>query len=414
MKHTAYLMGMSGMEQMTMIQSVTAVETSDEYGGFSIVLPLEACEGGGSCVRFVMEGDTFLFAGRNMKSNAYIRAIVDTGSPYLIVPEAKIKDSVDIALNECSECAPSNKSKRYIFRNSNPQFSSRSRVDDFDADPISFFLKSAYPPTFDIYGSKEGKIDWRTAPVSFRSGDIHSVDSSGYVFGITDEVLSEESGGALLGLVKQSNKSTTKVDIRPTWLEQVRLYRGDVGNENALEVKSFRIDTPRRQLTISSKSLIPESSANALALIDLRPLGDFVDHYACVINELYVDGRGIRESGWVSKKRDIVAVFDTGLTGCLFTEELWTDVSKGLGIASIASLQSVRVDLETKGFKSANFSVESSREKASGLFVTRSISLDWFDEATTAPHVVVLGQAFLAFGALTIDIDKRKALFENM
>ena len=286
---TSSLTGISAMEQM--IHSVIAVEeessAADENGDVSIMLPLERCEGGGSCVRFVMEGNIFPFTGTSMKRASYVRAIVDTGSPYMIVPEAKVKDSVDIALSTSTNWMPPMRSIRRKLSSYNPKLSSLTRICDFDVDPISFFLKSAYPPTFDIYGSKEGKIDWRVAPAIFRSESVHSIESSGYIFGITDDVLSEESGGALLGLVKQSNKSTSKVNIRPTWLEQVRLYQGGVVNRKALEVKSFRIDTPDRQLILSSNSLISESANNVLALTDLRPLGDFVDHYACVVNEIF-------------------------------------------------------------------------------------------------------------------------------
>ena len=45
-------------------------------------------------------------------------------------------------------------------------------------------------------------------------------------------------------------------------------------------------------------------------------------------------------------------------------------------------------------------------------FYVDPIDLDWFDDETTAPYVIILGQTFLSQGALTIDLDKRLLTFQ--
>eukprot|EP00310_Coccolithus_braarudii_P010136 CAMPEP_0183375616 /NCGR_PEP_ID=MMETSP0164_2-20130417/117871_1 /TAXON_ID=221442 /ORGANISM="Coccolithus pelagicus ssp braarudi, Strain PLY182g" /LENGTH=79 /DNA_ID=CAMNT_0025552801 /DNA_START=69 /DNA_END=308 /DNA_ORIENTATION=- len=45
------------------------------------------------------------------------------------------------------------------------------------------------------------------------------------------------------------------------------------------------------------------------------------------------------------------------------------------------------------------------------LFVPQPIELDWFRDERTAPHVLVLGQAFLRTGALVVDVEARRAMF---
>ena len=70
-------------------------------------------------------------------------------------------------------------------------------------------------------------------------------------------------GGVFFGLIKYKSQF-----IRPTFLGQTN-------------VKSFSIDLRKNELSMSTKRKISPGSPNSFHMIDLRPLGDSVYHYAC-------------------------------------------------------------------------------------------------------------------------------------
>ena len=130
------------------------------------------------------------------------------------------------------------------------------------------------------------------------------------------------------------------------------------------------------------------------------------------------------------KKRDIVAVFDSGLSGCLLIKPFYDRLKEGEGLDP-SKFKSVEVRIKpcaserggikkqssnkrsrTKGesFDAPLCAISSSKE-SNRLFYVDPISLDWFDDEETAPFVIVLGQTFLSQGCLTVDIDDRRAAF---
>ena len=75
---------------------------------------------------------------------------------------------------------------------------------------------------------------------------------------------------------------------------------------------------------MSRVSLIPRSTkAQVFPLVDLRPLGAPVFHYAVRVDELWINGGRYRPSDGVVKP--IYAVFDSGVTGCLVSKKLFYD-----------------------------------------------------------------------------------------
>jgi hypothetical protein len=58
-------------------------------------------------------------------------------------------------------------------------------------------------------------------------------------------------------------------------------------------------------------------------LVDLRPLGAPVFHYAVRVDELWINGGRYQPSDGVVKP--IYAVFDSGVTGCLVSKKLFYD-----------------------------------------------------------------------------------------
>lgn len=497
---------------------------SNEEEVVSVVLPLERCGGGCNCVRVLIfpssndeqQRQSSQRSGLTLQEEAFTptfrlyRAIVDTGSPYLVIPnEQEDDDDVD---------------------------------DGFSLDP------SKYPSTRDVYGTKEGLILWKTSPrIKFSDDRIRVINSSSgkeklnkekkkqnqddydagngsngrIVMGVLDKTLTAESGGTLLGLVKYNNLNTHKIQIRPTALEQIRLVEQErlaivqqqssdqrqnkpvcnddkqqknppIGSKKKQksdtstlgDITSFTIDSPNSQLILRSggkeiptatatpgKSLLLPSYAAAkfMPLVDLRPLGDFVDHYVCLVDEIVLnnDANTVLRNECTDiyniearrKHRPIVAVWDTGLTGCMLTQPFWDEITqlsdnalltsqtlpsrksilfphpsqihtidvkiaaavnndaaatvpstKRNGLVSIQASSKINVTNNKNKMKQA---MAAATAFSSKLFYVNPITLNWFDDEETAPHIIVLGQAFLVRGALTVDIQNHLISFQS-
>ena len=214
----------------------------------SITIPLQSCRKGGSCCVLTVSSPD---GGRRQLS-----AIVDTGSPYLTIPH---------------------------------NFINQGMIAKF---PTSF------SPTTETYGSVTGNMTWLNGIL-----ELAPLPSSNIDFGVADKEISKVSGGgALLGIIKYSNPASTKIMLRPTVLDQISI--------SSSPIASFKMDTPAGELVLSTKPLI-SPAADALKLVDLRPLGDTVDHYACRVTKLRLDGFDVLSGDLVTKQ--VVAVFDTGL-----------------------------------------------------------------------------------------------------
>jgi hypothetical protein len=375
---------------------------------WTLTIPLEPSSGGTNSIRATLSYRpvTSLFGTKTYIPKKIYKLIVDTGSPYLVVANGMEYATFFEELN-----TPDAEGILFQFL----EFISLLLVGDFPY----ILSDSSYGPTEDIYGSKKGNIEWKESFVEFRDSRL----SKNTVFGVLDETLTSEAGGPLLGLVKRSNVNTDKVDLRPTFFDQT---------STEYPISSFQIDCPNQSFTIASgKSLIfsdgiRRDRRSIIPLIDLRPLGDFVEHYACKVNELQLNGTTFTPKKLTSIKddddivREIVAVFDSGLTGCLLTQPLWDALqAEGMNLDDINTINvgvmtEQSSDDKTKGKADTNhdlyhFQTDASKNPYYNLM---PISLDWFENEDTCPYVVVLGQTFLAQGCLTIDIDDRKATFD--
>jgi hypothetical protein len=212
-----------------------------------------------------------------------------------------------------------------------------------------------------------------------------------------DDQLEVETGGTLLGLVKHPNPPRQQDFYRPTWLQQVQFRDGS-------SVRSFSIDP--ESLVLSSKSLLDERLP-LIPLIDLRPLGDFIEHYCFVVKKLTLDGVTVTSHDLGG--RPIVAVLDTGLTGCLVTQNLWDALADQIQIdPRRIRLATVSVQDITKR-RQVDFTSGRGFNK---LFYIAPISLDWFVQEERAPFLLVMGQTYLGQGKLTVDMEDRLASFQ--
>jgi hypothetical protein len=466
-------------ETVSAAQKIAAViqqqqEVQDSSSNVVITLPLERCSGGTNCVRVTISYDPI--ASRFDSSLLYVptkvfKLAVDTGSPYLVISDGfefasyveEVYSSSSRDDNDDDEKKDfeniGNKNKFYNKKNNNVlqkniAFSMAIKQLSFLLEPeMNFKLTqdSGYPPTTDIYGSQSGTIAWRKSQV--RTTSIHGL-SKNIVFGILDENLAQESGGSLFGLIKHVNddpRSTQdKVQLRPTLLQQLSTNNdsGDSerrntngGGEGA--IASFAIDSPNRLLILSTKSLLlgekeVVADDTVMPLVDLRLYGDFVDHYAVQVLSLEFGNGKIITGSDISQRmgssgttrtaheRPIVAVLDTGLTGCLISNDLWQllldkeekqEDSLSISVKTVQLMPSNHHgndDKDSTSSSCAPFVFHAKYNPSDNPFFNLGpIKLDWFDNEETCPFVIVLGQAFLNQGKLTIDIEDRRARFSS-
>jgi hypothetical protein len=147
----------------------------------TLLLPLREMAGGVLTTGLFIDGEPF-------------RVIVDTGSPYLVVP-----------LDECE---------------SQPQ-----KLSSYGCAAPGQFRDSRQPATSEQYGALPGKMQWLTGEVTFGETDLQmeadgslalrvrfalgGVSRGGgqVVFGGADRAVMSQSGGALLGLISEVNAS---------------------------------------------------------------------------------------------------------------------------------------------------------------------------------------------------------------
>jgi len=207
-------------------------------------------------------------------------------------------------------------------------------------------------------------------------------------FGVTSQTVGRAGSAAggvgsapFVGLVKR------RADwIRPTFLEQT-------------DVSSFALDFDNDELTLSRDALIgKDEKKNVFPLVDLRPLGAPVFHYAVTVDELWINGGKYRPRDRTQKPKPIYAVFDSGVTGCLVSRDLFYDSDFEYGIFECHAL--------IKAEDGESVSVGTSLRTCTGrcLLLALPVDVPWtgFEDA----HVVFLGLAFMyADGGVAVDAD---------
>ena len=326
------------------------------------------------------------------------RLIVDTGSPYLVVPLERDCDAQPPKLSYYGCASPGQ------------------------------FQPAGLASTSEQYGALPGKMQWVRGDVSFGEVDV-GVDADGrlsqlarfqnevggrLVLGAADRAVMSQSGGALLGLIARVNREAGSTipsqDLRPTVLSQLGL-------------SSFSLDAPRRALTLSTAPLL-RPTADALKLSDPRVYGDGVEHICCRCegDALSVNGVAYQSS------RPLYCVFDSGLTGIVLSQSLVDELALGDLISAtppfnLAEVQargrakggvaSLSVALRTE--RNARVVLRAdrgSRRAPNPLFYVQAIPLGWFSNAEEQrPHVVAVGQCVLGSGVLTVDSEERRAVW---
>lgn len=394
-------------------------------------------------------------------SPVVVRAIVDTGSPFLTVP-------VGSACSPTSGCADSLPAERAVFAGAEAE-----AMRNADAAPGAHGARGS-EATLETYGGRSGSMRWlapqglavrgRTVPYSDVLARTDAAPDSeartclsryplttghgaaalpfipielpggSLAVGAPDLALLRASGGFFLGLAKDADEAAAHA----TLLSCLRLpgalsgATGEGAGRRAPSspVAAFALDGARRTLTLSPRALIP-ASRDAVRLLDLRPLGTGVRHYAAEVAAIRVDGRLIR-----GLRRPTVCVIDTGLTSAVVSAPLAAAIARARGESAPAALpeawNSLEVDLRTErgrvltlsaGLPSAFTGASTGRGApdcaalTSLLFASAIPELSFFQEAASAhrpppPYLVAVGQAFLGGGLLTVDADAGRLAFD--
>jgi hypothetical protein len=290
-------------------------------------------------------------------------AIVDTGSPFLMVPG----------------------------------YCDRQRWGCYRAvDSQSSGLK----PTYERFESNQGWVDWRRAPFGFvqaegslNLGGSATPESLSLTFGVLSESLMDGSGGVFLGLIRDTDRW-----IRPSFLGQTNVRSLQI---DLTASKSLMLSTgPGVTLISNGEDRVEADAAEYFSLIrDLQRYGDPVVHYTAKAISLTANGQELATDG-----HPIYVIFDTGVSGMVVSRELFDERYTTARQRREKSLWGeVEVGIQTRSGTVRTLT-------ATNPVTTPLGERPWpkFKNA----HLVVIGLSFLEDHCLTIDIDEKKLWFQ--
>ncbi|KAG7362009.1 hypothetical protein IV203_025675 [Nitzschia inconspicua] len=232
------------------------------------------------------------------ESFSYV-AVVDTGSPFLTAPTPAMSWTTRIV---------NDKKKGFRQR----QQTEKSTISDFSNEQ---------------YGATVGSVEWRMAPSVTLVGTNASIqDRTDIILGIPSPRVQQETGGIFLGLMGED-------ESRPTFMQQ-------------FGYKSFQMEFSNHhpRLLLSKTSTIStnaEKERNSLlSMYNLTPFGVNLHHYGVLCQKISLQVQTNIGSVTDARKnarytfdatsfsRPLVAVLDTGLSGCIFSDTLWEEVKQ--------------------------------------------------------------------------------------
>ena len=290
-------------------------------------------------------------------------AIIDTGSPFLLVPAA----------SETS-CSP-----EYQWGCFHPEES----------------RKTSLEPTLERFDGNEGLVEWREGPFSF---DIQSMlfPKSLMTFGVISESLMDGPGGIFLGLVKNTDSR-----IRPSFLGQSNVSAFKVDLREREGIKSLTLYGPSTD--VSSSNLPNEQDAIPLVRDLNKRFGDPTIHYVGVASSINVNGYNLATT---SNRSKIYCIFDTGCSGMTISPSLFDQ-----------RYASARANREKNLWGAVNVELQTLSGKTVTLNANRPITTPLGDDRPWGKrldgHLIVLGLSFLEGLKMTVDIDGDKIWFED-
>ena len=294
--------------------------------------------------------------------DASVRGVVDTGSPFITIQGG-------------------NGSENWGFVTQN------------DIRP------SPYGETYEVYGLQvDSSTVWCLGDLRFTTGfnDDSRSRSRSRDWNLREMVLGVVNGSManVGGSINGANASFVGLTkyrqdwIRPTFLEQT-------------DVSSFSMNFEKETLTLSRKNLIDRrNDANVLAMIDLRPLGSPVYHYAVLLDDLYINGE---KHKFKNKNEKTYVIFDSGTTGLLVSQDLYENSAFRDG-----AFQAAMTFTDVKGNKSSvaiGSSIRTCTRKC--LFLCLPLKVPWDGVLEEKSNVIFAGLAVLMNqGEITVDADE--------
>jgi hypothetical protein len=252
--------------------------------------------------------------------------------------------------------------------------------------------------TNEQYGATVGTVEWRKSPlvtlVGNGCGNVSIRDQQDVIVAIPSERVQDETGGIFLGLIQ-------KDDYRPTVMEQ-------------FGYTCIAMNFQTCQLVLSRNSL-EHRHDDSMELFDFTGYGPDIHHYGVLCEQLQCHFASNKDNHKATVSlvtfhaqqlsRPIVAVFDTGLSGCIFSDTLWQDIQQQMRVADkdkepigctiLLSAQDGNHEVGGGG-KHNKTTVKVSSYQKHWRF--QSFRLPWWYESNDSkdsfPHVVVLGSAF--------------------
>ena len=292
--------------------------------------------------------------------DASVRGVVDTGSPFITIQGG-------------------NGSENWGFVTQN------------DIRP------SPYGETYEVYGLQvDSSTVWCLGDLRFTTGLNDDSRSRSRDWNLREMVLGVVNGSManVGGSINGANASFVGLTkyrqdwIRPTFLEQT-------------DVSSFSMNFEKETLTLSRKNLIDRrNDANVLAMIDLRPLGSPVYHYAVLLDDLYINGE---KHKFKNKNEKTYVIFDSGTTGLLVSQDLYENSAFRDG-----AFQAAMTFTDVKGNKSSvaiGSSIRTCTRKC--LFLCLPLKVPWDGVLEEKSNVIFAGLAVLMNqGEITVDADE--------
>ena len=301
--------------------------------------------------------------------SALFRAVLDTGSPFLMIP---------------GSCSQNTRAKAGCYKQQGAPSGLATTLEQFDGF--------------------EGMVEWRRAPFSFVNATGSMIVSSPtVVFGVADDNVMSGPGGVFFGLIKETNSW-----IRPSFLGQtdvtsfiINLRNGNTAERDILKMN----DNTSKPLSSPSLTL---STVPYLSLVDyipmtkdLRRVGDPVQHYVSKLKSISINGTPLIPKD----KRPIYAIFDTGVTGMVMSRELYDQRYMEARERKERRLWGGEVEL----------TFETARKNMKTIHAVKPLTTPFDPKATWKKfrgHVIVLGLSFLDDKELTVDMDDGRIWLE--
>ena len=230
------------------------------------------------------------------------------------------------------------------------------------------------------------------------AGNEQLVETKNVVLGIASEQVIQETGGIFVGLMERDNS-------RPTFMQQYGYRSFGIQFRCRLSTTTTTSDL---SIVFSKGSMIAKQDPDSYELFELQSYGPNMHHYGIVCRQdlelIWSDAIGksqIEQIPISSLKRPVIAVLDTGLTGCILSDSLQKELP---GPPCGGGLQGLAVSLATLGGKSLEL------KSLDQYWCFSSFRLPWFYGDESHPHIIALGCTFWAnTDSLLIDTISRRA-----